>query len=150
MFLHLWAVEFFLPHGSWNKSYLLCLMHFSWCKEWKFCVKSPNIPLDSCLFSSAEILTTVFDWVLKMILDCFRLALLRPVIVGKNSRCHLNRSNAKIRLIQTCSLAFSRVNPYSEWQLRLIWFWFFDTIKNCSISTIINCREKNTWVTLTS
>lgn len=112
MFLHLWAVEFFLPHGSWNKSYLLCLMHFSWCKEWKFCVKSPNIPLDSCLFSSAEILTIVFDWVLKMILDCFRLALLRPVIVGKNSRRHLNRSNAKIRLIQTCSLAFSRASSW--------------------------------------
>ena len=48
------------------------------------------------------------------------------------------------------SLVNNDVNPYSEWQLRLIWFWFFDTIKNCSISTIINCREKNTWVTLTS
>ena len=48
------------------------------------------------------------------------------------------------------SLVNNHVNPYSEWQLRLIWFWFFDTIKNCSISTIINCKEKNTWVTLTS
>ena len=48
------------------------------------------------------------------------------------------------------SLVNNDVNPYSEWQLRLIWFWFFDTIKNCSIGTIINCREKNTWVTLTS
>ena len=62
----------------------------------------------------------IFNWVSKVILDCFGFALLCSVI-GPENLCHnLNQSNTKLKPISIRSLAFSRASsrlPVLLWVL---------------------------------
>ena len=72
-----------------------------------FVLPSPP-PLSLSLLPSLQLLhRDVFNWVSKVIRNCFGFHLLRSVIVWKNPRHLLNQSDAKLKPIATWSHAFS-------------------------------------------
>ena len=82
----------------------------------------------------------------KIIRDCIAFALLCSVNGLENLHHLLNQSDEKLKPIATWSLTFSRtlssfaciyfefslapcdIYLYSDWLLRLLWFWFYDTL----------------------